>query len=168
MTANGTFAKTQPSDPVQTCTVHNGSGVMDKADVSNIIVSCSQAGRFAYVANQLSNDLSAYAIDADGALTPIAGSPVAATGTAPASLAVDPNGRFTPGGGALAVSGASVAAGTFPIGFVLDPSGQFAYAANDNSGDISGYAVDATTGALSPISHSPFAAGSEPRAIAID
>jgi 6-phosphogluconolactonase (cycloisomerase 2 family) len=51
---------------------------------------------------------------------------------------------------------------------VLDPSGQFAYAANDSSGDVSAYAVDATTGALIPVSHSPFAAGSEPRAVAID
>jgi 6-phosphogluconolactonase (cycloisomerase 2 family) len=51
---------------------------------------------------------------------------------------------------------------------VLDPSGQFAYAANDGSGDISAYAVDATTGALIPVSRSPFAAGSEPRAVAID
>ena len=100
LTTNGDFAftegiendgaysvtvKTQPSDPTQTCTVHNGSGVIDKADVGNVIVSCTKAGRFAYVANQLSNDLSAYAIASDGALVPIAGSPFPATGTAPAS-----------------------------------------------------------------------------------
>src|SRR4030088_635677 len=40
--------KTQPSAPAQTCTVHNGSGTIDKADVANVIVSCIQAGRFAY------------------------------------------------------------------------------------------------------------------------
>jgi hypothetical protein len=30
------------------------------------------------------------------------------------------------------------------------------------------YAVNATTGALTPVSHSPFGAGNEPRSIAID
>src|SRR5216684_5994755 len=55
--------KTQPSNPAQTCTVQNGSGTIDKANVTNIIVSCAQAGHFAYVVNQLSNNVSAYAID---------------------------------------------------------------------------------------------------------
>jgi len=68
---------TQPSNPAQTCTVQNGSGTIDKADVSNIIVSCQQAGHYAFVANQLSNNLSAYSIDAAGFLTPVAGSPFA-------------------------------------------------------------------------------------------
>src|SRR6202041_2862080 len=86
---------TQPSNPAQTCTVHNGSGTINKANVTNVIVSCTQAGRFAYVANQGSNDLSAYLIDsATGSLTPIGGSPFASTGTTPVSLTIDPNGQF--------------------------------------------------------------------------
>src|ERR1700735_1055776 len=70
LTSNGTFAfsdgikngdsysvtfSTQPSNPSQTCTVHNGSGTIDKAGVTNVIVSCTGVGRFAYVANQISN-----------------------------------------------------------------------------------------------------------------
>ena len=66
----------------------------------------------------------------------------------------------------LAATGAPVAAGTLPISLAIDPAGQFAYAANDNSGDISAYAVDSTTGALSFIGN--FAAGNKPRSIAID
>src|SRR5450432_639717 len=31
--------KTQPSNPSQTCTVYNGSGSIDKANVANVIVS---------------------------------------------------------------------------------------------------------------------------------
>jgi 6-phosphogluconolactonase (cycloisomerase 2 family) len=54
------------------------------------------------------------------------------------------------------------------MSLVLDPSGQFAYVANDNSNDIFVYAVDAATGVLMPASHSPFAAGNQPRSIAID
>jgi 6-phosphogluconolactonase (cycloisomerase 2 family) len=51
---------------------------------------------------------------------------------------------------------------------VLDPSGQFAYVANDNSNDISVYAVNSITGVLTAAAHSPFAAGNAPRSIAID
>src|SRR5271170_2110485 len=40
--------RTQPANPAQTCTVHNGSGTIDNADVTNIIVACTQTGRFAY------------------------------------------------------------------------------------------------------------------------
>jgi 6-phosphogluconolactonase len=75
---------------------------------------------------------------------------------------------ITPSSGILSVSGSPVAAGTFPVNVVLDPSGQFAYVANDNSNDISVYSVDVSTGVLTQISHSPFAAGTEPRFIAID
>ncbi|MGB6306609.1 MAG: hypothetical protein WBF89_02365, partial [Steroidobacteraceae bacterium] len=86
---------TQPSNPAQTCTVHNGSGTVDKTNVTNVIVSCTQAGRFAYVANQGSSDLSAYVINSStGFLTPVAGSPFATSGTTPVSLIVDPNGEF--------------------------------------------------------------------------
>jgi DNA-binding beta-propeller fold protein YncE len=66
------------------------------------------------------------------------------------------------------LSGSPVAAGTLPVSVAIDPSGSFAYVANDNSNDISVYAVDVTTGVLTPVALSPFAAGSEPRAIAVD
>ncbi|MDP9009370.1 MAG: lactonase family protein [Pseudomonadota bacterium] len=103
--------KTQPSNPSQACTVRNGSGTINKASITNVIVSCTQTGRFAYVANRQSNTVSAYAIDAgSGALVPINGSPFAVNGTAPTALTVDPN-------------------------------GQFLYAANFNSNDVSAYAV---------------------------
>src|SRR5258708_6813770 len=64
LASNGTFAfagrikknntysvtvKTQPSNPTQTCTVRNGTGTVSKYNVTNVIVSCTQAGRFAYV-----------------------------------------------------------------------------------------------------------------------
>jgi 6-phosphogluconolactonase len=46
-------------------------------------------GRFAYVANSFGNNVSAYSIGANGALTPVAGSPFAA-GSGPDPVAVDP------------------------------------------------------------------------------
>src|SRR5271170_2139673 len=57
--------KTQPSNPTQTCVVHNGSGTIGTADISNVVVTCTQAGRFAYVANQSSNTISAFSINSD-------------------------------------------------------------------------------------------------------
>src|ERR1700722_16641701 len=35
---------TQPSNPTQTCTVRNGTGTVDKAEVINVIVVCTQPG----------------------------------------------------------------------------------------------------------------------------
>jgi 6-phosphogluconolactonase len=73
---------------------------------------------------------------------------------------------MTASSGALSVSGAPVAAGILPTSIVLDPSGLFAYVANDNSNDISVYAIGAA-GALTSVNGSPFGAGNQPRAIAI-
>src|SRR6266699_4986708 len=57
-------------------------------------ITVDPSGRFAYVANSMSNNVSAYTIDAtSGALTAVTGSPFAA-GTGPASVTVDPSGRF--------------------------------------------------------------------------
>jgi len=50
-------------------------------------------GRFAYVANNGSNNVSAYSVGENGALTPVAGSPFPA-GASPFSVAVDSWGRF--------------------------------------------------------------------------
>jgi 6-phosphogluconolactonase len=49
--------------------------------------------QFAYVPNVGSNNVSAYRIGANGALTPVAGSPFAA-GSGPFAVAVDPTGKF--------------------------------------------------------------------------
>jgi DNA-binding beta-propeller fold protein YncE len=58
----------------------------------------------------------------------------------------------------------------------VDPSGKFAYVANfDNSfsggtlhGTVSEFTINATTGALTPISGSPFATAPEPISVAVD
>src|SRR5271168_4358239 len=175
--------KTQPANPTQACTVRNGSGTIDRANVTNVIVSCAQTGRFAYVANQLSNDISAYAIDAaGGALLPVEASPFAATGTAPTALAVDPNGEFLyvanngtdnisvysidAASGALTASGLPVAAGSGPGALCIDPTDHYLYVANLVSNDVSVYTID--NGVLTQIAGSPFSVGAEPAALKID
>jgi Lactonase, 7-bladed beta-propeller len=50
----------------------------------------------------------------------------------------------------------------------IDPSGKFAYVANQVSNNVSAYMIDASSGALTPIAGSPFAAGQSPISIAVD
>jgi 6-phosphogluconolactonase len=176
--------KTQPSTPSQTCTVQNASGTIDKANVANILVTCTQVGRFAYVANQLSNNLSAYAINSTtGALSPVSGSPFAATGTTPAALAVDPNGLFlyvanngsnnvsvysiNDSSGALTATGIPVTAGSGPVALTVDPTDSYLYVANLASNSVSAYTIDGGNGTLTELSNSPFAVGAGPSSLKV-
>src|SRR6266849_5074913 len=142
--------------------------------------------KFAYVANESSANVSAYTINSTtGALSPVTGSPFAA-GSFPFSVAVDPSGKFAyvananstnvsaytinnTTGALSPVPGSPFAAGAAPRSVAVDPSGKFAYVANQCcnvfcsvSGSVSAYTIDSTTGALSPVPGSPFAAGTFP------
>jgi 6-phosphogluconolactonase (cycloisomerase 2 family) len=72
--------------------------------------------------------------------------------------------------GALApIAGTSgFATGDGAVSIVSDPRGRFVYVANANANTVSGYSVDAATGALTAVPGSPFAAGTLPRSLAID
>ena len=54
------------------------------------------------------------------------------------------------------------------LSFVPPLFGQFSYVANQGDNTVSGYTVNATTGALTPIPGSPFPAGSFPISVAVD
>ena len=98
------------------------------------------ADQFAYVADEDSGKVSGYVVNnATGKLTPIEGSPFTTGKSGPTSVAVDPAGRFL-------------------------------YATNQYSGnnDVAGFVIDCGTGKLTPISGSPFKAGSGPSAVTID
>ena len=141
------------------------------------------SGAYLYVANHGSNTLSAYAVDAStGVLTPLA-TATYATGTGPSAVSSDLSGQFvfvannggsndisvfaiTAGTGALTpVAGSPFAAGDNPHSLALTPVGafdystEFLYTANFNgtSSTISGFRVDASTGALTALDGSPFA-----------
>jgi hypothetical protein len=49
----------------------------------------------------------------------------------------------------------------------VDPSGKFAYVGDINDSSVWAYTIDNTTGALSPVTGSPFLAGSFPSSVAI-
>ena len=151
--------------------------------------------QFVYVANFGSpitgispSNVSGYTINpSTGALTTIVGSPFT-TGGDPRSMAVDPSGKFAyvadfmgnvlgytinPSTGALtAIAGSPFAAGIGAISVAVDPSGMFAYVANaqviGQNGNVSAYTIDSSTGTLTAIAGSPFAAGQGPQSVAVD
>ena len=61
--------------------------------------------------------------------------------------------------------GSPFAAGTEPSSVAVDSQSKFVYAANDGSNNISAYAINATTGALTQVAGSPFGAGDEPAGV---
>jgi YVTN family beta-propeller protein len=148
-------------------------------------------GKFAYVANEGSNNVSMYSIDAAaGALTLIG---TIAAGVSPFSVAVDPSGKFAyvansgdfgfsaadvsmytidATSGMLTSIGPPMAADFGAISVTVDPFGKFAYVANagngdfgDFAGDVSMYTIDASSGALA--SAGTIAAGYGPESVAV-
>ena len=119
-----------------------------------VFVAVDPAGKFAYVTNSGSNDVSMYAIDATtGALASIG---TIAAGTNPVSVAVDASGKFAyvtnfssndvsmytidSTTGSLSVIG-TMAAGPSPTSIAIHPSGKFAYVTNSGSNDVSMYSI---------------------------
>jgi 6-phosphogluconolactonase (cycloisomerase 2 family) len=183
--ANGTTysvtVESQPVNPAQMCTVSSGSGAVAGSDVTNVSVSCGQSALFVYVANELSNNISAYAVSSTtGALTPIAGSPFVSTGSQPDSVWVGPGANFLyvansasndlsifsiATGTGLLNPVSTVPTGVAPYGIVVDPTGSYLYVSNYSSNDISAYAINASSGALTEISGSPFPVGVAPTSL---
>ena len=141
-------------------------------------------GKFAYVANFDSNNVSAYSIGANGALTPVPGSPFAA-GSDPTQWRLTPrvsSPTWQTGGmhrqrlslqhrsqrSPDARPGFALRGGELPRSCGGGSHGEVrlyvakAWASNN----VSAYSIG-SNGALTPIPGSPFAAGSEPVSVAI-
>jgi 6-phosphogluconolactonase (cycloisomerase 2 family) len=166
-----------------------GSPFATGSDPTSVAV--NPAGTVAYVANWGDGTVSVYRMNAStGALTPVPGSPFAA-GRDPVSVTVNPAGifayvanwyddtvsayRINASTGALtAVPGSPFAAEIDPSSVTVNPAGTFAYVANggdhfnyisDNT--VSAYRINASTGVLTAVPGSPFAAGSDPTSVAV-
>ena len=75
---------------------------------------------------------------------------------------------FNIGNGSLSAIGTPMSTGQHPFGVALDPSGKFLFVANKMDSTISAFSVNTSTGALMPLSGSPFGAGgSAPAGIVI-
>jgi 6-phosphogluconolactonase (cycloisomerase 2 family) len=179
---------TQPTG--QTCTVANGTGTTGSSNVTNVAVACAggaaSVGKFAYVANNGDGTISAYTIDStSGKLTPVAGSPYP-DGTAPAAVSLAPNGKFA---FSASDSGTKIHAFTinqstgqltevahspFSTGFktgsafpdiAVDSQSAHLYLASAGDARVAGFAIDPTSGGLTPLTGSPYTAGAGAGAI---
>jgi 6-phosphogluconolactonase (cycloisomerase 2 family) len=154
-------------------------------------IALAPSGKFIYTADRNGNSVSGFSINADTAvLTPVPGSPFAIAPGAevqpgPQQLTVDPSGRFLyvsdhltgdiagftinmTTGALTQISGSpftdqpgNLGPGIQPYALVVAPSGKFLYVTNHGSGTLSVYSVNAETGALTPITGSPFSIPSE-------
>jgi len=137
----------------------------------------------------MTDTISAFNIDStSGALSRIGGPPATAPNCSsschlnPLRLAVHPMDQFVyvtnvgansvsafnVGNGSLSAIGAPMSTGQHPFGVALDPSGKFLFVVNKVDNNISAFSVNTSTGALMPLSGSPFGAGgSAPAGIAI-
>jgi 6-phosphogluconolactonase (cycloisomerase 2 family) len=128
----------QPSSPVQRCEISNAIVSIQSANDTSVRVVCP--AEYAYVTNAADNTLSSYSIDATT--------------------------------GALAVIGAPIVTGASPhaiVGYETNPRGDkgYVYVADEGSNDVSAFAVDTTTGALTAVPGSPFPAGKNPQGMAL-
>ena len=185
-TANGTFAfstnlsgrapydVTVTSQPTgQTCVVNGGSGTVGTSNVASVTVSCSTNPTYSIsgTVSGLNSGASVTLLD---------------NGSDP--LTVSTNGSFTfptqlPSGATYGVTVRAeplhqvctvtngtdtVASGNVTNIAVACATGpQFAYVANIFDNTISAYSINASTGALTQITGSPFAAGSNPASVAV-
>jgi 6-phosphogluconolactonase len=148
------------------------------AGANPISLALGATGRFLYSANPDATNpsISGFSVDlGSGVLTPLSGSPFPlavshdiATDRAGAYRYVT-TGASIVGYGIDATTGAPIALAGFPVSagasaysVSIDPTNQFLYVANDGTTNVSGFRLEASTGALTPMSGSPFPAGNRP------
>ena len=133
------------------------------------------AGKFLFAVERQDNAVLVYSIDATtGALTQV-GSPFPASGGV-TGVAVDPAGKFLYvsnfGGSATVFSIGATGAltrrsdiGTISGSFdaIMDPTGKFVYFPGQQANSIRGFAIDASSGALTPLPQQFVPAGVQPQ-----
>jgi 6-phosphogluconolactonase (cycloisomerase 2 family) len=144
--------------------------------------------RFVYVTDYASNDLIGYTILNGSTLSYLTSGPFK-TGNEPSAIAIDPRGNFiyvsnaldstvsayaitqatgNPTGVSNVTGSAYNSTDTQPVALVVEPAlGRFVYTANALGNSISGFRLDATSGALSSTQSTPYPIdkGSKPTAI---
>lgn len=147
-------------------------------------IAVAPKGDYAYVVGPGTDRIAAYAIDpGSGALTAGLTSRLQG-GSGAYVIAIEPSGHFAYTGGeggqkmgaysigdnglltALPNFPAASAVGTLQI--AIDPSGTFLYFPQSGSlNTVSGFRMDASSGTLTGVSGSPFAAGSQPMEVVV-
>lgn len=185
------FVSNQNGNTVSAFSVNTSTGMLTAIAGSPfatgsrpIGIAVDSMGRFVFVANQAGNSISVFAIGAGGALSPVAGSPFAAS--SPYNLIVNPAGTtlfvtnfpdsqvsdlntvsaFEIGGdGSLAaVTGSPFATANTSgfassIGLAMDPAGKFLFVSDHMAEAVVPFSVSAT-GSLTAVSALPASASS--------
>lgn len=156
---------------------------------SPVAVGANPGGQFLFVLNQGDASISVYSIDgARGILTQVnspfptgitttvqsmaisptaqflyvLSAPTTTTGSMISVFSIGTNGTLTSAGGAF--TGVPTSNIT---GITIDPKGQFLYAADSANNNVVSLSI-APSGALTEVAGSPFAAGTQPVAVAVD
>src|ERR1039458_3383783 len=147
-------------------------------------------GRFAYVANLMSNaadlaTISMFTINSStGVLTPTTPATVA-TGFYPQGIAIDPSGQFlytansddntvsmftinASTGVLTSTTPPTVATGWSPGFVTVHPSGKFVYVSNQDDDTVSMYTINSSTGVLTPMTPATVSTGISPFGVAVD
>jgi 6-phosphogluconolactonase (cycloisomerase 2 family) len=163
------------------------SGSPYNAGVKPSAIASDPTNRFVYVTDFASNELIGYTVQTGTNLNFLINGPFK-TGNEPTAITIDPRGLYifvangldssvTPFTIQLAtgtpsavvnVTGSPInSTDTEPVGIVVDASvGRFVYTANHLGNSISGFELNADTGALTGAQASPFPVGANPTALA--
>jgi 6-phosphogluconolactonase len=143
-----------------------------------------QTASFAFVTNSGSGTVSAFALSASGALSPVSGSPFVA-GAGAEFMALDKVHNFlfvtnqgantlsafsvnTSTGMLAAAPGSPFPTGNTPLGVAVDPMGRFVFVGNQNDNTVSVFSINGATGALSQVAGSPFTGVTTPFGLAVN
>jgi 6-phosphogluconolactonase len=163
------------------------SGSPYKAGVRPSAVASDPTSRFVYVTDFASNELIGYTVQSGSTLDFLINGPFK-TGNEPSAITIDPRGLYiyvtneldssvTPYTIALAtgtpsavvnVTGSQInSTDPQPVAILVDASvGRFVYTANHLGDSVSGFELNADTGALTPAQASPYPTGANPTALA--
>jgi len=176
-TAGGGYVFSFAVNSDGTLSAANG-GVPFAAGTHPSSIASGSGGKVVYVTDSSTNTVLAYT-STDGVIAPVAGSPFP-TGNSPSAVIVDVTGNhvfvassvdsnltvYSSAGGVLTSLG-SYATGTQPVAIGIDPSlNEYVYTANFLGNSVSGFQVNASTGALLNSQHSPYGANANPTAVA--
>jgi 6-phosphogluconolactonase len=147
-----------------------------------VSLTISPDGKYLYALNQSSENISAYGVDpVTGELAELPGSPFAGS-ISSISVTVDPSGNQLYAGAVASVFGYRLfdTKGNLRVlsqspfdgvsdarGLSFDLGNSFLYSANNADNTLSGFSVDKATGDLSPLSDSPYVAGTNPTSLTV-
>jgi 6-phosphogluconolactonase (cycloisomerase 2 family) len=177
---------TQPTNPVQVCTVANGSGTVTSSAISAPAITCvTQMPWSVVTVNVGDGSISLFALDPATGQPRARGRYSAGLNAAPTDINGDGQGRFlyvmNSGTGNISgyqydfttsllkpMTSGPFATGLSPNSLTGYPGSKTLYAVNSGSNDVYAYSIDQTTGALSLVASGPAKAGTNPRKLTLD